>query len=532
MITRRTFIKTGLVLSGDLAVPVWARGRDQTPRALPNGIVIPERWPPRYEFRREPTTPPYLASPPAVVPVDIGRQLFVDDFLVESTTLVRTFHTPEIHAEPILVPERPWERLEPGASRTNPTAAVFSDAVLWDDADRVFKMWYMGGYTGGTCYATSTDGLRWVKPRLDVVSGTNVVNPTPRDSSTVWLDRRAPRAARFKMACSVPGVGVTRQRRFISPDGIHWTADRDTPPVGDRTTFFYNPFRDRWVFSIRAGGDVGGPPRHRRYVEVARFESTEWTEGDTAYWIAADDLDPRREDLKSAAELYNLDCVAYESLIIGLFSIWRGEGPAQHKHVDICLGFSRDGFHWTRYDRQPFIAPAQQPGGWNRTNVQSAGGCCVIADPRLYFYFSGRSGSPNSNDPGISSTGVAMLRRDGFASMAAGEREGQVTTRPLSFSGKHLFVNADCSRGELRAELLDRDNRVVRGFSREDCRPVRGDSTRALVSWNGSADVSRLSSAPVRIRFFLKGGRLYAFWIAPDLRGASRGYLGMGGPDL
>ena len=532
MINRRTFIKTGLVLAGDLAVPVWARARDQPSPALPNGIVLPEPWPPRYEFRREPATPPYLASPPAVVPVDVGRQLFVDDFLVDSTTLVRTFHTPEIHHEPILVPERPWEQIEPGAARSNPTAAVFSDAVLWDDADRIFKMWYMGGYTGSTCYATSSDGLHWVKPRLDVVAGTNVVNPMPRDSSTVWLDRRAPRDRRFKMACSVPSDGLTKQRRFTSPDGIHWTADGETPAVGDRTTFFYNPFRERWVFSIRAGGDVGGRPRHRRYVEMASFESTAWNDSDTAYWVAADDLDPWREDFKSAPQLYNLDCVAYESLMVGLFSIWRGEGPSQHKHVDVCVGFSRDGFHWTRNDRQPFIAPTREPGGWYRTNVQSAGGCCAIADSRLYFYFSGRSGTPNSNDPGVSSTGVAMLRRDGFASMAAGEHEGELTTRPVSFSGRHLFVNADCSRGELRAEILDREHRVIPGFSREDCRPVRGDSTRVLLRWNGTDDMSRLSSAPVRIRFFLTRGRLYAFWIAPDLHGASRGYVAMGGPNL
>src|SRR5438093_4909054 len=189
MITRRTFIETGLVLAGDLAVPGWAHAIDQSPRALPNGIVLPEPWPPRYEFRREPAAPPYLASPPAVVPVDVGRQLFVDDFLVDSTTLVRTFHRPDMHQQPVLAPERPWEQLERGAARSNPTAAVFSDAVLWDDADRRFKMWYMSGYTGSTCYATSSDGLHWVKPRLDVVAGTNVVNPMRRDSSTVWLDR-------------------------------------------------------------------------------------------------------------------------------------------------------------------------------------------------------------------------------------------------------------------------------------------------------------------------------------------------------
>ena len=42
-------------------------------------------------------------------------------------------------------------------------------------------------------------------------------------------------------------------------------------------------------------------------------------------WAGSDRLDPQRDDLKTPCELYNLDCVAYESLVLGLFSIWRGD---------------------------------------------------------------------------------------------------------------------------------------------------------------------------------------------------------------
>jgi hypothetical protein len=41
---------------------------------------------------------------------------------------------------------------------------VFSDGVWYDPKERLFKMWYMGGLTRATCYATSKDGLRWDKP--------------------------------------------------------------------------------------------------------------------------------------------------------------------------------------------------------------------------------------------------------------------------------------------------------------------------------------------------------------------------------
>ena len=43
----------------------------------------------------------------------------------------------------------------------------------------------------------------------------------------------------------------------VSPDGIHWSQPAATSPgVGDRTTVFYNPFRKRWVYSLRI--DHGG----------------------------------------------------------------------------------------------------------------------------------------------------------------------------------------------------------------------------------------------------------------------------------
>src|SRR5207302_5280599 len=77
-----------------------------------------------------------------------------------------------------------WEKEGGG-----PSAMVFSDGVWYHPGDRLFKMWYLGGYGSGTGYATSEDGLRWQKPQLDVRRGANVVQPEARDSATVWLDQ-------------------------------------------------------------------------------------------------------------------------------------------------------------------------------------------------------------------------------------------------------------------------------------------------------------------------------------------------------
>ena len=127
---------------------------------LYNGIELPDQWPPNYGvLKREPMPVPYLDNPPEVINIDVGRQLFVDDFLVEDTTLQRTFHKPEYYeGNPIIVPDKPWENEKP-----SPFAGPFSGGVWYDSQDKLFKMWYIGGYIKYSCYATSTDGIHWDK---------------------------------------------------------------------------------------------------------------------------------------------------------------------------------------------------------------------------------------------------------------------------------------------------------------------------------------------------------------------------------
>src|SRR5437870_6246938 len=72
-------------------------------RVLYNGIRLNAVWPPARQLTREPMAVPYLKTPPAVIPIDLGRQLFVDDFLIQRTSLRRTFHPVEYHAaNPVL----------------------------------------------------------------------------------------------------------------------------------------------------------------------------------------------------------------------------------------------------------------------------------------------------------------------------------------------------------------------------------------------------------------------------------------------
>src|SRR5690606_35895951 len=142
---------------------------------LYNGIELPDDWPPRMQSfaRGQPQTPPYLKDPPAVISIDVGRQLLVDDFLIQSTTLVRTYHRPTWHEKsPVLRAETPWEF---HGDRNIPFAAPFSDGIWWDPKDQLFKMWYMGGTTVYLCYATSRDGNQWHRQTLGTFrKGTNI----------------------------------------------------------------------------------------------------------------------------------------------------------------------------------------------------------------------------------------------------------------------------------------------------------------------------------------------------------------------
>ncbi|MGA2032183.1 MAG: glycosyl hydrolase family 65 protein [Thermoguttaceae bacterium] len=58
-------------------------------------------------------------------------------------------------ASPVLSPEKPWER-----------EAVMCPHVMWDDAAKMFRMWYSAGQQyepDAVGYATSSDGLKWTK---------------------------------------------------------------------------------------------------------------------------------------------------------------------------------------------------------------------------------------------------------------------------------------------------------------------------------------------------------------------------------
>ncbi|TSA29488.1 MAG: hypothetical protein D4R65_14995 [Verrucomicrobiaceae bacterium] len=197
-----------------------------TGEILYNGIRLPESWPPRSVFFDDvsPMPVPYLAHPPKVIPIDVGRQLFVDDFLIEKTDLAREYHhATKYEGNPVLRPETP---METGKGAGMAVATPKSGGVWWNADKQVFQMWYEAEWLTTMAYATSKDGLKWDRPDLDLEPGTNRILPRELnpDSTTVFIDQETKDPSqRYKMFVRKPGGEGIGAYLMVSADGTHWT---------------------------------------------------------------------------------------------------------------------------------------------------------------------------------------------------------------------------------------------------------------------------------------------------------------------
>jgi len=490
---------------------------------LYNGIQLPHEWPPKTGDPKsyEPMPVPYLENKPAVIPINVGRQLFVDDFLIEKTDLKRSFHQAKKHeGNPVFKPETKYE-LDPVGLEGNQQAVCYlgHGGVFHDPKDNLFKMFYTAGWRGGLALATSPDLLKWTRPEIGTVGG-NLLLPPGKDwaggDNSVWLDVNAKNP--------LERVKLMTDRRphtlHTSADGKVWSQGVPTGKAADYCSFFYNPFRKVWCYSIKQDGPHG---RCRWYAESSDFiKGADWSK--SVFWCNADKLDEPDAQVGNPAQLYSLNAVAYESILLGEFYIHLG--PYNHlcdkgnfpKITEIKLGFSRDGFHWDRPDRRAFIAATRKEGDWDRAYIHGTTGVCVVKEDEIWFPYTGYSGIAPNGTRGMytgAAIGMAVLRRDGFASMDAGAETGSLTTNAVAFNGRQLFVNVANPQGELRVEVLDDKGDVIAPYTKENCQPITGDLTKQAVTWKGAPNLDSVRGSPVKFRFHLTQGSLYAFWVSP-----------------
>lgn len=434
-------------------------------------------------------------------------QLLVDDYLIASKSgLVRKYHAFEKYAgNPIIRPDMPWE-----------FNMVKCMAVLPEESGKGFRMWYGSGAPendpdkGHSLYATSEDGIHWVKPKLGLnewkVDGSKANNIIGGNGSVMHTPQDPDPARRYKAVTS----GTYKFK--CSPDGLSWEqlSKSDIVRGGDVGRFHWDPFTNEYHGYVKVNAWVSG--LRRRAVGY----SEETTNFDT--WpplrlvMAPDDIDDRwvKPGSVQRTHFYGVPTFAYQTMYLGLLWIFRAEDDDGYFYGPIFteLVSSRDAFHWLREeDDRPAILDCGPKGSWDAGMIAAA--ALVINGDKLMLYYSGYS---EGHDilPMHSCIGLATLRRDGFASLDADAKEGSLTTKRLKGTAGKLHVNCVAQGGQLRVEVLDADGKVFPGYTRDECKPLQGDQIDALVSWKEKGDLPA-GDAPLRLRFILQNASLYSF---------------------
>ncbi|MCH2117434.1 MAG: hypothetical protein MK161_07010 [Pirellulales bacterium] len=466
------------------------------------------------------------------VKIDRRRQLFLDDYLIASRENVRRkVNSARKHpANPLIDRQKPWEGRGPVFHR-----------VMRDAKTGKFRMWYSTYHDlqlpSGTvvrcptCYATSDDGITWEKPELGLCEyngskANNIVilkgsmyglmyepddpNPDRRYKAVVWHDWRVPQG-------TAPPEGYYL---YTSPNGIDWTQASERPialnqnarqpGIGDTSLFFRDDRLGRYVCYTKI---LFRDPTMRTSGMMESDDLLHWSRPRmTLYPDTLDDLD---------TQIYEHYSFYYESLWIGLIRVMHTElVDKSRKQTVVELTASRDGRHFTRVGNRERVIPLGGMHEWDPHYHAPTSHPILVGDEIWIYYFSmplldgNKVGKEKADTAQISRIGLAMLRRDGFVSLDAQDKPGQVITRPLTFNGTQLNVNAKIAEGGyLKVGLRDAAGKPVAHYQLADCNPVQGDVTSARVTWRNRDQVHRPDDQSWRLVFELKNAQLYSFWI-------------------
>jgi hypothetical protein len=486
---------------------------------------------------------------------DIGsrRELFIDDALIGriAGSARQGMHHPTPH-EIVLVHDEPWEGTGSGYH------SVFQDGDLYR---MYYKAWHLevsqgkldtGRHPLFCCYAESDDGVNWRKPNLglhefqgskanNIVMTSGPIGPLNVDAGhpAVFKDENpgAANDARYKaiFRSSKPNGLLP----FKSADGLHWSPMTDQPILSGLGAFdsqnlaFWDPtigkYRAYWrIFTAGVTSDEEWKPAGLRAIRTA-------TSDDLIDWGPHSDL--IYED-SPHEQLYTNQIKPYHRaphILLGFPTRYIDRGWSEsmralpeHEHrklrasstqrygtalTDALLMASRDGVKFKRWN-EAFLTPGIERSGtwhygqqyiaWHVVETKSA---LAGAPNELSLYSCENYWTGNSSELRRYS-----LRLDGFVSVRAGAKGGELVSRPIKFAGSKLSINfATSAAGSVRIELQDGAGQSIPGFSLEDCPPIFGDTVDRSVAWKSGSDVSKLAGQAVRLRFELQDADLYSY---------------------
>ncbi len=448
-----------------------------------------------------------------------GKQLFFDHrFIADSKNVSIVMNRP-VKAGQVLVADRPWEDF-----RLTSYFTVLQDGDLcrmyyscfskdqWHTPDAWDKHAYL-------CYAESKDGITWTKPDLGIVEfdGSKANNILMRSivDGTVFVDPTAPPARRYKLLHTV-GPHEGGLRVSYASDGLHFTTPKAVSPwcPDSQQVAFWDPDRKAYTAFLRKNTRRG---RSVGRIEIKDIEAP-WS-GESATVFEADAQDPPDVDF------YNNACVKYPWADDAYFIF-----PAAYHHfppemgndglLDVSAAASRDGIHWLRPDRGPYVTTGEATE-WDAQFVMMGVGM-VRRGNVIYQYYNGvdlsHGGTRRMTDEERSKwrrwsqMGRVVQRVDGFFSADAAYEGGWLVTPPVVFSGSRLVLNVNTSSaGHARVGVIDAGGKVAAGFSVAECDRILANNVAHVVTWRGKSDVSRLADKPVRLRFEMRSAKLYAF---------------------
>lgn len=434
-----------------------------------------------------------------------GPQLLLDDYLIESSTnLARVVKQP---ARDPAIPNPVVTGKEDGCFQPYLT-------VMRDARNGRFRIWY-GARTEDSNpgkshigYLESEDGVRWHRPhRL-------LADPGPIQFGVSVIDEGAqfPKTSeRYKLAWWYGG-GI---RLATSPDGFAWTPASPGPVIThnhDITGISWDSLRKRYTATVSF--HITGPTW-----KGTRRITKHSTSTDLLHWsepwpvIAPDDkLD------EGETQFYAMDgYLTRGGLIIGMVKVLRDDLKADQPPEPrdayglgyTTLAWTRDGEHWVR-DREKFFDRHPTKGEWDHAHAWIDEQLPVGEE--VFLYYGGYKNGHKVNRFEERQIGLVKMKRDRYVAREAGATGGSFRTSLVRLNATELTVNLEASVGEVAVQILDVYGKPLRGFTRKDCRAVTGDSIAAPVRWK--KPLSSLRGKPVRLEFFLRHARLYAF----DLR--------------
>ena len=458
---------------------------------------------------------------PEMVSIGLRKQLLVDSFAIEQLENL-TFELGEVtkanDGRPLFVADKPWEKKSFGGYAT----------VIHEDGR--YRMWYN---ILSQAYAESEDGLQWNKPNLGLVEyegsvENNIVSLEMGHGLSVFKDpHETDPEHRYKMAYTGKRV---RAALGYSEDGLHWKKYNDGNGVTGRAADTYNQLlwdEDANVYRLytrtdyknKLGAEIEVRGNRGMVNPDVKSDPTNWTT--IRNWL----FDREGTEEYRRRQIYAMTDWIYEGIHFALMNVYEwpqdlsgGDFDSHKRHerdtINFYIATSRDGDSWNLdwvYLGKPVI-PRGPDGSFDKDMLFSFSSILTIGDQHwLYYTGYGERHSMSPRDPGI---GLARMPLDRFVCLQAKDEPGVMITRPFELAGDQLLVNVEAPEGDISVEILNREGEPIPGFTREDAPPFQGvDELRLSVSWQEKKDLGSLKGRVIRLKFYLREARLYAFQI-------------------